>query len=134
MPASLALPGWWRTPAPRERLRKARTAKSSSVFSRRSLRPSAAARPREPSASTSEALMGGASRRDGQWLLIGDGQPVGFERHHLARMIGEHAQALEPEVNQNLRADAAFMLQQALPRGILIELPASVIQHAGHLA
>ena len=59
---------------------------------------------------TSEALVGAFSGRDGQWLLIGNGQAIGFERHHLARMIGEHAQALKPEVNQNLRAYAAFML------------------------
>src|SRR5690242_225514 len=49
-------------------------------------------------------------------------------------MIGEHAQALEAEVDQNLRADSAFMLQEALPRRILIELAASVVKHASHFA
>src|SRR5579872_1046027 len=82
----------------------------------------------------SQALVGALAGAHRQRLLIGDGQAVGFERHELARMIGEHAQGLQAEVDQNLRADAAFMLEQALASDILIELPAPVIEHARHFA
>ena len=55
--------------------------------------------------------------RDGQnWHLIGDGQAVSFQSDNFPWMIGEHAQVLEAEVDQNLRADAAFMLQHAQAR------------------
>ena len=53
--------------------------------------------------------------------LVGDLQAVAFERDHLARMIGEHAQLREAEIDQNLRADAALMLQQALPRRVAVD-------------
>src|ERR1700694_6136585 len=61
--------------------------------------------------------------------LVGDGEAVAFECDYFPRMIREHAQALETEVDQDLRADAAFMLQQALPCDVLVELPARVIQN-----
>ena len=83
----------------------------------------------------SEALVGGSSAGgDRQRLLICNVQPVSFERDHFARMVGEHAQTLQAQIEQNLCPDAAFMLQQALPRHVLIELAASVIEHASHLA
>ena len=83
----------------------------------------------------SEALVGGSSAGgERQWLLICNVQPIRFERDHFARMVGEDAQALKAQIEQNLCADAAFMLQQALSRRILIELPASVIEHARHFA
>ena len=62
--------------------------------------------------------------------LVGDGQAVAFERDDFARMVGEHAQILQSEIDQDLRADAAFVLQQALPRDVLIELAARVVQDA----
>ena len=66
--------------------------------------------------------------------LVGDGQAVAFERDDFARMIGEHAQRCEAEVDQDLRADAAFVLQQALARDVLIELAARVIHNARQFA
>ena len=83
----------------------------------------------------SETLVGASSAgRDGQWLLIGDRQPVSFKRDYFAWMVGQHPQALQAQIEQNLRADSAFMLQEPLPRDVLIELPTSVIEHARHLA
>jgi hypothetical protein len=89
---------------------------------------------RSHSAPISQALVTCAARSDGQRLLIGNGEAVSFERHYLAGMIGEHAQALETEIDEDLGADAAFMLEEPLPGGILIELAASVVEHARHFA
>ena len=83
----------------------------------------------------SEALVGAScAGRDGQRLLIGNRQPVGFECDDFSRMVSQHPQTLLSQIEQNLCADAAFMLQEALPRYVLIELPTSVIEHARHLA
>ena len=61
--------------------------------------------------------------------MRGDCQAIAFERHHFSRVIGEHAQALEAKIDQDLRADAAFVLYQPLPRDVLVELAARVIQN-----
>ena len=75
--------------------------------------------------------MGAFFRRCGSERdLVGDGQAVAFERDDFSRVIGEHAQVLEAEIDQDLRADAAFVLQEALPRDIHVELAARVIQDA----
>ena len=68
----------------------------------------------------------------GTWSAIVEA--VAFQRDDLARVIGENAQPREAQVDQNLRADAAFVLQQPLPRRIAVDLPARVIQHARQLA
>ena len=46
--------------------------------------------------------------------LVGDLQAVAFQRDHLARMIGEHANPPQSQINQYLRADSAFALHQPL--------------------
>ena len=38
-----------------------------------------------------------------------------FQRHDLARMVGQQADGVQTQVGKNLRADAAFMLQLRLP-------------------
>jgi hypothetical protein len=39
-------------------------------------------------------------------------------------MVGKHADILQAEVDKDLRADAAFVLDHALPRRLAIQLPA----------
>ena len=60
--------------------------------------------------------------------LVGDRQAIAFERDNFTRVIGEHAQVFKPKIDKYLCADAAFVLQQALPRDVLVELAARVIQ------
>jgi YD repeat-containing protein len=60
--------------------------------------------------------VGLAAGGHGDGHLIGDGEAVAFERDQFARMIGEHAQLGQAEIDQNLRADAAFVLQLTLLR------------------
>ena len=56
--------------------------------------------------------------------LIGDGDAVAFEGDNFFRMVGEHANILEAEVDEDLRADAAFVLDHALASRFAIELAA----------
>src|ERR1700688_923798 len=42
-------------------------------------------------------------------------------------MIGQDAQALQSQIDQNLRADTALVLQEALPRDIHVDLLARVV-------
>ena len=63
---------------------------------------------------------------DAQRYLIGDGDAVAFEGDNFFRVIGEHTNIFEPEVNQDLRADAALVLDHALARRLAIELAASM--------
>src|SRR5437879_6177563 len=65
-------------------------------------------------------------RFDAQRDLVGDADAVAFEGHDFLRMIGEDANVFEAEVDQDLRADAAFVLNQALARGFAVELAALV--------
>lgn len=58
--------------------------------------------------------------------LVGDGDAVAFEGDDFFRVIGEDANVLEAEVDQDLRADAAFVLDHALTSGFAIELAALV--------
>ena len=76
-----------------------------------------------------ERLVGALLRPDGDRDLVGDRQAIAFEGDDLARVIGEHAQRLQAEVNQDLRANAAFVLQQALPCRIPVELAPRVIHN-----
>jgi competence protein ComEA len=73
-----------------------------------------------------DSLVRGTAGGDGDGHLVGNGQAVAFERHEFARVIGEHAEIGEAEIDQNLRADAAFVLQKALAGDVAIELPARV--------
>ena len=61
---------------------------------------------------------------DAEGDLVGDGDAVAFEGDHLFGVVGEDANVFEAEVNQDLRADAAFVLDHALARGLAVELAA----------
>ncbi|SRR5258708_32958800 len=70
--------------------------------------------------------MGGTKLPDAQGNLVGDADAVAFESDDFFRMIGEDANVLQAEVDENLRADAAFVLDHALTSGFAIELSALV--------
>ena len=63
---------------------------------------------------------------DAQGDLVGDADAVAFEGDDFFRVIGEDANVAEAEVDQDLRADAAFVLDHALAGGFAIELAAFV--------
>src|SRR5215469_6392496 len=63
---------------------------------------------------------------DAQRDLIRDGDAVDFEGDYFFRVVGEDANVLEAEVDQDLRADAAFVLHHALASGFAVELAALV--------
>src|SRR6266850_2037759 len=58
--------------------------------------------------------------------LVGDADAVAFEGDDFFRVVGEDPDVLETEINQDLRADAAFVLDHALAGGLAIELAALV--------
>lgn len=62
--------------------------------------------------------------------LIRDCDSVTREGDNLLRMIGKDANIREAEVAQDLRANAAFMLNQALAGEIAVKLSAHVIEDA----
>lgn len=59
---------------------------------------------------------------DAQGNLIGNTDSVAFERNNFLGVVGEDANVAEAEVNQDLGADAAFVLHHALASGFAIEL------------
>src|ERR1700675_4177715 len=63
---------------------------------------------------------------DAEGNLVGDADAVAFEGDDFFRVIGEDANVLEAEVDQDLRADAAFVLDHALARRFAIKLAAFV--------
>ncbi len=63
---------------------------------------------------------------EAQGHLVGDADAVAFEGDNFFGVIGENANVLEAEVNQDLRADAAFVLDHALAGRLAIELAALV--------
>src|SRR5260370_22343051 len=63
---------------------------------------------------------------DAQGNLVGDVDAVAFEGNDFCRMIGEDANVLEAEIDQDLRADAALVLNQALAGRLAIQLSALV--------
>src|SRR5713226_3069159 len=73
---------------------------------------------------SSQHLMGGAGLLDAKGDLVGDADAVAFEGDDFFRVIGEDANVLEAEVDQDLRADATFVLHHALARRFAIELAA----------
>src|SRR5208282_1449100 len=68
--------------------------------------------------------MRGFSGFDAQRNLVGYGDAVTFESDHLFWVIGEDADVFQAEVNQDLRADAALVLDHSLSRGFAVELAA----------
>ena len=63
---------------------------------------------------------------DAKGDLVRDANAVAFESDDFFRVIGEDANVLEAKVDQDLRADAAFVLHHALAGGLAIELAALV--------
>jgi len=66
--------------------------------------------------------------------LVGDGDAVAFEGDDFFGMVGEHANVLEAEIDEDLGADAAFMLNHALAGGFAVELAARVNMNLRKLA
>ena len=58
--------------------------------------------------------------------LVGDGDAVAFEGDDFFGMVGEDADVAKAEVDEDLGADAGFMLDHALAGGFAIELAARV--------
>ena len=58
-----------------------------------------------------QLLVGHLRRRDRDGLLVRNRKPVSFKADYFPRMISEHPQAGQAQVDQDLCADAAFMLQ-----------------------
>jgi len=56
--------------------------------------------------------------------LIRDANPVAFQSHNFLRMVGKYANIFQPQINQNLRANAALVLHHALSCRLAIQLPA----------
>ena len=56
--------------------------------------------------------------------MVGDADAVAFEGYDLFGVVGDDANIFEAEVDQDLRADAAFVLDHALAGGLAIELAA----------
>jgi len=75
---------------------------------------------------SSQYLMRGLGLLDAERHLVGDADAVAFESDDFLRVIGEDANVLEAKVDQDLRADAAFVLHHALAGGLAIELAALV--------
>ena len=78
--------------------------------------------------------MSGAELFDAKGDLVGDADAVTFEGDDFFRVIGEDANVLEAEVDQDLRADAAFVLDHALARRLAVELAALVEMNLGERA
>ena len=58
--------------------------------------------------------------------MVGDTDAVAFEGDDFFRVIGKNTNIFQAEVDQDLRADTAFVLYEALTRWRAIELSASV--------
>ena len=56
--------------------------------------------------------------------MVGDADAVAFEGHDFFGMVGDDADIFEAEVDEDLCADAAFVLDHALTGGFAIELAA----------
>jgi len=59
---------------------------------------------------------------DPQRDLVGDADAVAFQGDYFFGVIGQDADVLQAEVDEDLGADAAFMLDHALASGFAIEL------------
>jgi hypothetical protein len=76
---------------------------------------------------SSQHLMSGARRDfEVEGDLVGDADAVAFKGDDFFRVIGEDANVLEAEVDQDLGADAAFVLDHALAGGLAVELASFV--------
>jgi len=59
---------------------------------------------------------------DAEGDLVRDGHAVAFQGHHFFGVVGEDANVIQAEVDQDLRADAAFVLHHALASRFAVEL------------
>ena len=75
--------------------------------------------------------MGGFGRAEVQGNLVGDANAVTFKGNHLLGVVGYDADVFQAKINQDLRADAAFVLHHALPRHFAVQLPARVEMNLG---
>ena len=76
-------------------------------------------------------LVRGARLLDAQGDLVGDADAVAFEGDDFFWMIGEHANVLEAQIDEDLGADAAFVLDHALASGFAVKLAALVEMDCG---
>src|SRR6185437_8010982 len=81
---------------------------------------------RRDSTSTLEHLVSGFGFSDAEWDLVGDGDAIALEGYYLFRMICQNSNIFEAEIYQDLRADAAFVLNHAEAGGLAVELAALV--------
>ena len=56
--------------------------------------------------------------------LVGDADAVAFEGYYFLWVIRYHADVLQAQIDQDLSADAAFVLHHSLPGWLAIELAA----------
>src|SRR5271154_3535523 len=63
---------------------------------------------------------------DTQWYLVRDANAVAFKGDDLFRMIGQNPNILQAQVDEDLRADAAFVLHHAQAGGFAVQLAALV--------
>lgn len=61
-------------------------------------------------------------RLSSHWYLLDDLNPVRVQPDDLARMISQQADGMQPQVRQDLRADAILVLQRFLAVGRRIAL------------
>ena len=70
--------------------------------------------------------MGGVGRGNVEGDLVGDADAVAFQGDHLFGVVGQDADVFQAEVDQDLRAYAAFVLHHALAGRLAIQLAALV--------
>ena len=70
--------------------------------------------------------MGGAPCFDAKRYLVRNADAVAFEGDDFFRMVGDDANVFEAEIDEDLRADAAFMLHHALASRLAVELAAGM--------
>ena len=63
--------------------------------------------------------------------LVGDADAVAFEGYYFFRVIGQDADVFQAQVDEDLRADATFVLNHALAGWFAIELAALVEMDLG---
>ena len=73
-----------------------------------------------------EALVRGLGCGELQGNLVGDADAVPFEGHDFLGVIGDDADIREAKIDQDLRADTAFVLHHALAGRFAIELAAGM--------
>ena len=76
----------------------------------------------------SQCLVAFRRGTDRERYLVGNFQAVAFECDHFSGMIGQYANAAQTEISEDLCADSALMLDQALAPEVLVELSARVVE------